>query len=180
MSPYGRAPETVPRSVVFCGTVNHGGYLRDRTGNRRFWIVRCDDKLDTAGLAEARDALWAEARTLYENGEVWHLDAAEEALMRDEHEGRLESDPWEELLGSWTTQRGDQPFSMNEVLESALELKAHGKNPRVTGRVSQILHNLGFERRKRSAVPRSYYYARTVGRATADASHRLAVPLQAG
>jgi putative DNA primase/helicase len=178
--PYGRVPESVLRSVVFCGTVNHGGYLRDRTGNRRFWLVRCEDTLNTAGLAAARDSLWAEARHLYEHGEPWHLGAEHEALMRDEHEGRLESDPWEEILETWTTARtgpsGDSAFTMNEVLESALQLRSHGKNSRVTTRVSQILDGLGFERRKRSARPRTYYYARRVG----GTSRRPSVPLEVG
>ncbi len=158
--PYGRTPENVPRSVVFCGTVNHGGYLRDRTGNRRFWVVPCADRLNVEGLAAARDALWAEALHLYETGEPWHLSPEHEALMHNEHDGRLESDPWEEVLSAWTSLRGDLPFTMNELLESALGLKSSGKNPRVTARASQLLSRLGFERRKRSALPRTYYYAR--------------------
>jgi hypothetical protein len=156
--PYGRAPETVPRSVVFCGTVNHGGYLRDRTGSRRFWLVRCEDTLDVAGLAEVRDALWAEALHAYRRGDAWHLDPAEEALMRDEHEERLEADPWEDRLTVWTAQRAGADFTMAEVLESGLGLSAQARSPRVMGRVSQILERLGFERRKRSARPRTYYY----------------------
>jgi putative DNA primase/helicase len=158
--PYGRAPENVPRSVVFCGTVNHGGYLRDRTGNRRFWVVRCEDTLNVDGLGAARDALWAEAVHLYRSGEPWHLSLEHETLMHGEHEGRLECDPWDETLEAWTSARGEHPFTMNELLESALGLRSSGKNPRVTARVSQLLSALGFERRKRSALPRTYYYAR--------------------
>ena len=158
--PYGRAPENVLRSVVFCGTVNHSGYLKDRTGNRRFWIARCEDTLNIEGLRADRDALWAEALHLYQSGEPWHLSPEHDARMGDEHESRLESDPWEETLDAWTHARGELPFTMNELLESALGLKSLGKNPRVTARVSQLLARLGFERRKRSARPRTYYYAR--------------------
>jgi putative DNA primase/helicase len=162
--PYGRTPENVPRSVVFCGTVNHGGYLRDSTGNRRFWVVRCEDTLDTEGLRAARDALWAEAVHLYRGGEPWHLDAAHEAGMKDEHESRLEQDPWEERLAAWasprTDERGELPYSMNEILDSALGLRANTQNPRVTARVSSLLAKLGYEKRKRSSFPRTYYYAR--------------------
>ena len=50
--PYGRVPEDVPRSVVFAGTVNHGSYLSDTTGNRRYWVVRCEGRLDV----ESRNA----------------------------------------------------------------------------------------------------------------------------
>jgi len=162
--PYGRTPESVPRSVVFCGTVNHGGFLRDTTGNRRFWVVRCEDTLDVEGLRAARDSLWAEAVHLYRRGETWHLDAAHEAGMRDEHESRLEEDPWEEQLRAWTSRRedpsGELPYSMNEILESALGLRANAQNPRVTGRVSSLLAKLGYRKRKRGSEPRTYFYER--------------------
>jgi putative DNA primase/helicase len=162
--PYGRAPESVPRSVVFCGTVNHGGYLRDSTGNRRFWVVRCEGPLDTEGLRATRDALWAEAVEAFRRGENWHLDAEREAGMRAEHEARLEEDPWEEVLAAWTAARTDLtgalPFSMSELLDSALGLPAHSRNPRVTSRVNGLLARLGYEKRKRGSCPRTYFYAR--------------------
>ncbi len=163
--PYGCTPETVPRSVVFCGTVNHGGYLRDTTGNRRFWIVRCEDTLDTEGLRAARDCLWAEAVHVYRQGEPWHLAAAHEAGMRDEHESRVDQDPWEDRLRAWATPRtdattGELPYAMDEILESALGLPASTHNPRVTGRVSAIFAKLGYRKRKRGSLPRTYYYER--------------------
>ncbi len=158
--PYGRAPETVPRSVVFCGTVNHQSYLRDRTGNRRFWVVRCEGPLDVAGIRAVRDDLWAEARHLYMQGEPWYLAGEDEAVMRDEQDARLETDPWEETIEGWLAARGDPPFTMNEILEGALGLRAHCRNPHVTRRVSQLLERHGFERRKPPARPRTYQFAK--------------------
>jgi putative DNA primase/helicase len=160
-APYGRAPEDVPRSVVFAGTVNHGGYLRDTTGNRRFWVVRAEGPLDTDGLGAARDALWAEAAHLHAAGEAWHLSPDEEALLGDEQEDRLEADPWEDAIGAFLARlEGRDGFTMNDVLESALGLPAHARNPRVTLRASRILERMGFERRRRAALPRTYAYFR--------------------
>jgi predicted P-loop ATPase len=156
--PYGRAPQTIPRSVVFCGTTNQGGYLKDRSGNRRFWIVRCDGILDTTRLASARDMLWAEACHIYRAGEPWHLAPADDARMVEEQAARLEIDPWEDSIAIWTSRRGKGVFTMNELLTAALGLRTHGSNPNVTSRVSRILEALGFERRRKMVGGRRMYF----------------------
>jgi putative DNA primase/helicase len=81
--PYGRTPVTVPRSVVFCGTVNHSGYLKDHSGNRRFWIVTCGEGINAEGIRANRDQLWAEARVPFEQGEPWHLSAESSKLSSE-------------------------------------------------------------------------------------------------
>jgi hypothetical protein len=96
-------------------------------------------------------------------GEPWHLSPENEALMREEQGGCLETDPFEDEIAAWTALRGDKTFTMGELLEAALGLRAHGKSARVTRRVSQILARLGFERRKRTTAPRTHYYARIAG-----------------
>jgi len=171
--PYGRAPESVPRGVVFAGTVNHGAYLRDTTGNRRYWVVRCEGPLDVPGLAEARDQLWAEALHRYRSGETWHLAPADERSMAVETEARVEADPWEESLAAWTD-TCDRPFTMAEALSDALGLKTSSKSSQVTIRVSRILARLGFERRRRATLPRAYQYVRV----PVSPSHRPSTPQQ--
>ena len=49
--PYGMRLVESPRQCVFAGTVNHGTYLRDETGGRRFWPVVCG-RIDVEGLGE--------------------------------------------------------------------------------------------------------------------------------
>jgi predicted P-loop ATPase len=92
---YGRVVEWHKRRCVFFGTSNNGEYLRDRTGNRRFWPVDVAAQTPTKSvfhdLDEIIDQLWAEAVVRWQLGEPLYLTgdaakAAEEA--QEEHRER--------------------------------------------------------------------------------------------
>jgi putative DNA primase/helicase len=164
-APYARAPISVARSLVFCGTVNHSGYLKDPSGSRRFWVVKCGETINVQGIRTSRDQLWAEARALFESGEPWHLSTEEESLMRQEHEERMEPEPWEEAIAAWLAGQSERPIGIEEVLEHALGMKAAARNPNVTRRVHDILVRLGFERQRKAFENpgrRVYRYVRMV------------------
>jgi predicted P-loop ATPase len=65
-----------PRQTMLMGTTNDKDYLRDTTGNRRFWPVACV-KAEADWIAEVRDQLWAEAAIIEAEGETLWLDEAE-------------------------------------------------------------------------------------------------------
>ena len=101
--PYGRYTVEVPRQCVFAGTVNPDTYLRDETGNRRFWPLRCGT-IDIAALARDRDQLWAEAVHRFREGAIWWIDdAALLACAREEQEHRYHTDAWDDLIEHWLT-----------------------------------------------------------------------------
>lgn len=99
--PYGRYVIEAPRQCVFAGSVNPDAYLRDETGNRRFWPVRCGD-IDVPALLRDRDQLWAEAAQRHRQGAVWWItDPALIETARAEQEDRYQSDAWESLIERW-------------------------------------------------------------------------------
>ena len=88
----------MPRQCVFAGTVNPDTYLRDETGNRRFWPVRCGT-IDIAALARDRDQLWAEAVARFRAGAIWWLDTPELlAEAAAEQDKRYQADAWDDLI----------------------------------------------------------------------------------
>lgn len=63
---YGRVIEEHPRQCILVGTTNENTYLRDRTGNRRFWPIPVRHPIKINWLAKFREQLLAEAFALYQ------------------------------------------------------------------------------------------------------------------
>lgn len=99
---FGRRATPHLRQCVFFGTTNaEKGYLRDATGNRRFWPVKTPGggKRQSWQLTEIEvQQIWAEALTYVKAGEKLYLDAGLEKLAKDEQREAMESDEREGLV----------------------------------------------------------------------------------
>ena len=90
------------RQCVFFGTTNaESGYLRDTTGNRRFWPV----KTPGTGIKHSWDLtpeliyqIWAETLMYVKQGEKLYLNNELEALSKIEQREAMESDEREGLV----------------------------------------------------------------------------------
>lgn len=99
---FGRRVTPHPRQCIFFGTTNsRNGYLRDITGNRRFWNVKVNGngeykpwQLDKATIAQ----VWAEVKILAEKGEQLYLNADLEEYARQEQCDAMEQDEREGLV----------------------------------------------------------------------------------
>jgi predicted P-loop ATPase len=150
--PYARRSVDVPRQCVFVATTNEATYLRDPTGNRRFWPVRCGPTIDLDGLARDRDQLWAEAVHRYEQGEAWHPSEAEARLATAEQHQRVLVTELEQQVAAYLERKADE--GMTEMSTSQVFIDALGIDPsadveragRLARQVSEAMHMAGWRR----------------------------------
>ena len=139
---YGRKEVMEPRQCVFIGTTNKTAYLRDETGGRRFWPVKCGT-IDTAALARDRDQLFAEAMVLYQQRTRWWPDAEFEAQrIKPEQDARYEADAWEEDIGKFLV--GKERTTMSQVARDGLHILTPRLGTSDQRRISAALEQLGW------------------------------------
>lgn len=140
--PYARKEVSYERRCVFVGTTNQDAYLRDETGNRRFWPVKVG-KIDLAALKRDRDALWAEALHEYRRGTKWHLTDAESRLAASAQQDRMAEDVWQARLAR--ALEGQNEVAISEAAK-IVDLQHERIGRAEQNRISAILRALGFVR----------------------------------
>ena len=94
---YGRRTQEFPRQCIFIGTTNEQQFLRDTTGNRRFWVVDTpnEPRLDFWEdlTPEKVRSIWGEAVELYKAGEALYLPKELERTAREVQESYEEENP---------------------------------------------------------------------------------------
>jgi Virulence-associated protein E len=87
----------------FGASTNEDNYLRDATGNRRFWPVSVDkpNRIDLAAVERDRDQLWAEAAMFEAGGEALEIGEEHWSAAAIEQRARQEHDPWEDIITAW-------------------------------------------------------------------------------
>lgn len=100
---YGVNVESHPRSCIIVGSTNsESGFLRDVTGNRRFWPVHVPGtgKHRPWELKDA-DQIWAEAIELYRGGEELFLKGKEAEEAYKMQQDAMESDDREGIVAEY-------------------------------------------------------------------------------
>ena len=165
--PYGRRTAQFPRQCVFIATTNESEYLRDRTGNRRYWPVKCSN-IDLDALAHDRDQLWAQAVAEFRAGALWHLTSEEGALAAVEQHDRVHVTELEHAVREYLVSLTTSEVTTQEVLRHALHLDSdkpdyHRQAKELGPQVADALRQCGWVREGRRGRAKRTTYVRPGG-----------------
>jgi len=142
---YGRFRVDRPRQTIFIGTTNDDQYLKDQTGNRRFWPVKTA-RVDLDALRRDRDQLWAEASHLEAQGVSLTLPEELWAVAHEAQQARVLDDPW---LDDLVRARGKVEDGMERITTAdvlaALEMPAERKTTTHAKRLVGLMRRLGWD-----------------------------------
>jgi len=164
--PYGSRMVKMPRRAVLAGTTNSDQFLKDTTGERRFWPVHVSE-VDVPTLANMRAQLFAEAIHVLEqckgNDEARYFPTREQEreLFHPEQDKWRMVDVWTDILSDYINRtypaKDDDPaetvpakrgfFSSQELFDRALLIKAErmDNGKLMQARVSNAMRELGFK-----------------------------------
>ncbi len=88
-APFDRKARDYPRQCLFAGSTNKDEYLKDDSGNRRYWPFRVLSDCLIEAIRKDREQLFAEAKYYYDINEITYLKEPHlKALMLAQQEAR--------------------------------------------------------------------------------------------
>lgn len=152
-SPYDRNTEDHKRQSIFVGTTNESTYLRDDTGARRFWPVKCNN-FDLVYTDQNRDQLFAEATHLIKSEDhLKHHDRIISCWWKmpssatDEQEERRQIDPWEDSILDYSMQKFE--VTTSEIMNQCLHIEKSKQGRFDEIRIGNILKKTGYIRTRK-------------------------------
>ena len=172
--PYGRAADDFARQSIFVGTTNDTRPLKDPTGGRRYWPVKCG-RINLEYIRGFRDQFFAEAVVRFKRVPIeasaaqrveagadwWNVHALEAKL---EQEACREEDEWENIVGRYLKTVAGAGVTMEAIAKEALDIKMERLDMGVQRRLSNCLRRHGWENRielERGATVRRWWPKRT-------------------
>ncbi|MDE2100697.1 MAG: bifunctional DNA primase/polymerase [Patescibacteria group bacterium] len=176
---YGRLAGEYPRQSIFIASKNpeaDGAYLKDSTGNRRWWPVSCSPKggqVDFKAFRDVRNQLWAEAvHRVKTVGEPLYMETEELRKQAQETVSlRHAEDAWTERVGEWLQLEKRGFLTARDIYCDALGGLDKQLDRRVSLRIAGVMKTHGWEsvvqwtegRPKRGYVKKQSAYAEIVG-----------------
>ena len=159
--PYGRTEKRMRRPSILVGTTNSETFLNDPTGDRRFWVLSLPQSLEInlRWVRQNRDQLWAQAKALYERGEIWWLTSKEENINHRHNEPYRRLESFKELIEEYFESDpkitdlsihpdfdGCKAFTMRSLTGFAFEKKLIDLTPALIQKISLYLVQRGWKR----------------------------------
>lgn len=145
--PYARTTSRFNRQFVLSATTNSYDYLKDPTGNRRYWPVKVGS-IDMDAIKHDRTQLWAQAVRHYKEGLYIGPTPDEMKLAEAAQSKRRSIDTWEDdvlkaitELDIWNQQEG---FKTGELMRE-MGLVLRDQTYQNTRRITNILQQNGYE-----------------------------------
>lgn len=153
--PYERLPQKFRRIASYIGTINRSAFLRDTTGNRRFFVLPTTNidyqhKIDVMKI-------YSEALHLYENGFQYYLDDEEQKILSMHNQSFEEESIEKELLEKWIEPANSKyGMTATEVLQAINEREDGILNCKV-GFLGKLLQSMGYQKNARNATGNKAY-----------------------
>jgi predicted P-loop ATPase len=143
--PYGRESIEHPRMSIMGGSINPSAFLKDATGDRRFWVIPLAKgwTVPTEQLRAERDQIWAAAVAAYRAGESRYLSREEYEIHKKVNEQFRDSDIWLSTIENWLMDREIQRFSIERILLECLGFTLDKIDTKSRNRVRDSLISLG-------------------------------------
>jgi predicted P-loop ATPase len=146
---FGRRPTPHLRQCVFFGTTNaETGYLRDTTGNRRFWPVKTPggtEKHPWDLSKEDINQIWAETLTYVEAGEKLYLERGLQEYAKAQQLDAMESDEREGIVRDYLQTKLPEDWDSMSLYERKNFLRGEsefGQVPRTGTRERTSVSNM--------------------------------------
>ena len=126
-APYEAQPTDFYRGFVVLGTTNDNKILKDHTGNRRFWILECNDDRIKKSIFNVEEKeilqIWAEVKTWYNKNESLLLSEETKKLMEEKTENYVIPIPYTDEIKNITNMKF--PRNWKEIVHGKHKFRLH-------------------------------------------------------
>ena len=152
--PYGSGIGVYPRKSILVGSLNEDEFLRDKTGNRRFWIIELPqdpdigEQLDIDKLTRDRDRILKAAILAYRSGKLPMLTLEQEVESKRQNLNYESEHTFQSAVEQTVRKWKNSKFSSKSILiDSELRTEATITQKDMND-IAAILRSLGYVRDK--------------------------------